>query len=37
MIADANGAEYSDDLTDEPGRVIQIPLVSGIPAGARNG
>lgn len=37
MIADANSAEYSDDLTDEPGRVIQIPLVSGIPAGARNG
>jgi hypothetical protein len=37
MIADANGAEDSDVLTAEPGRVIQIPLVSGIPPGARNG
>lgn len=37
MIADANGAENPDDLTAEPGRVIQIPLVSGIPPGARNG
>ena len=37
MIADANGAKDPDDLTAEPGLVIQIPLVSGIPAGARNG
>jgi hypothetical protein len=37
MIADANGAEDASDLTAEPGRVIQIPLVSGIPSGARNG
>ena len=37
MIADANGAESADELTAEPGRVIQIPLVSGIPTGARNG
>jgi hypothetical protein len=37
MIADANGAEDADALTAEPGRVILIPLVSGIPAGARNG
>lgn len=37
MIADANGAEDADALTAEPGRVLLIPLVSGIPAGARNG
>lgn len=37
MIADANLAFYPDDLTSEPGRVIQIPLLSAIPAGARNG
>jgi hypothetical protein len=37
MIADANGAMSADDLTAEPGRAILIPLVSGIPAGARNG
>jgi len=37
MIADANGAENPDDLTATPGTVIQIPLVSGIPTGARNG
>jgi len=37
MIADANGAEDADALTAEPGRTILIPLVSGIPAGARNG
>jgi hypothetical protein len=37
MIADANGAQFPDDLTAVPGRVIQIPLVSGIPTSARNG
>ncbi len=37
MIADANGAEDADQLTAEPGRVIVLPLVSGIPSGARNG
>ncbi len=37
MIADANGAEDADELVAEPGRVLQIPLVSGIPPGARNG
>jgi hypothetical protein len=37
MIADANSAEDSIDLTATPGRVILIPLVSGIPTGARNG
>jgi len=37
MIADANGVEDANELTAEPGRVILIPLVSGIPAGARNG
>lgn len=37
MICDANGAENPDTLTAEPGRALQIPLVSGIPAGARNG
>ncbi len=37
MIADANGVKDPDELTAEPGRVILIPLVSGIPAGARNG
>ncbi|HWG19557.1 MAG TPA: hypothetical protein VG225_03440 [Terracidiphilus sp.] len=37
MIADANAAEDADALTAEPGRAIVIPLVSGIPPGARNG
>jgi hypothetical protein len=37
MIADANAAFNPDDLTAEPGKVILIPLVSGIPSGARNG
>jgi hypothetical protein len=37
MLADANGAEDSEDLTATPGRVILIPLVSSIPTGARNG
>src|SRR5271157_1280479 len=37
MIADANGAVDANDLTSAPGRVILIPLVSGIPSGARNG
>jgi hypothetical protein len=37
MIADANTAFNPDDLTAEPGKVILIPLVSGIPSGARNG
>jgi len=37
MLADANGAFDPDELTSTPGRVIQIPLVSGIPTGARNG
>jgi hypothetical protein len=37
MIAEANGVEDAESLTAEPGRTILIPLVSGIPAGARNG
>lgn len=37
MICEANAALDPDELTAEPGRVILIPLVSGIPAGARNG
>jgi nucleoid-associated protein YgaU len=37
MILDANGAMDPDELTATPGRVILIPLVSGIPTGARNG
>jgi hypothetical protein len=37
MIADANAAMDASSLTTEPGRVILIPLVSGIPSGARNG
>lgn len=37
MIADANGAMDASELTAEPGRSILIPLVSGIPSGARNG
>jgi len=37
MIADANTAFDPDNLTAEPGDIIQIPLVSGIPPGARNG
>jgi hypothetical protein len=45
MILDANGWDANssnglddpDQLTATPGRVIQIPLISGIPAGARNG
>lgn len=37
MIADANAAMNANELTAEPGRTILIPLVSGIPTGARNG
>jgi len=37
MICDANGTDDPESLVAEPGRVIQIPLVSGIPPGARNG
>jgi hypothetical protein len=37
MIADANTAFEPDDLTSEAGTGIVIPLVSSIPAGARNG
>ncbi|KAA6459807.1 LysM domain-containing protein [Acidobacteria bacterium AB60] len=37
MIADANTAFDPEKLAEEPGTIIQIPLVSGIPSGARNG
>ncbi len=37
MIADANGDTDPDELTAQVGRMIQIPLASGIPPGARNG
>ena len=37
MICDANGARDPQELTATPGTVIQIPLVSGIPSGVRNG
>ena len=37
MIADANGALDANKVTAEPGTAILIPLVSGIPTGARNG
>ena len=39
MIADANTATDPDELTSaaQVGRSIQIPLPSGIPAGARSG
>jgi hypothetical protein len=37
MIGDANSAMDPNSLTVEPGRVILIPLVSGIPSGARSG
>jgi hypothetical protein len=37
MIADANAATDPEDITAQVGRTIQIPLSSGIPAGARNG
>ena len=37
MIADANTAFDPDELTAEDGNTIAIPLVSGIPPGARNG
>jgi hypothetical protein len=37
VICDANGATDPDDLTDQVGSTIQIPLSSGIPAGARSG
>jgi hypothetical protein len=37
MIVEANGVEDADSLTAVPGRTILIPLVSGIPPGARNG
>jgi nucleoid-associated protein YgaU len=36
-ICDANGATDPDELTAQVGSTIQIPLASGIPAGARNG
>jgi len=37
MIADANTAFDPEQIVATPGEVIQIPLVSGIPSGARNG
>lgn len=37
MIADANAAFEPGDLTAEAGKRIAIPLVAGIPAGARSG
>jgi hypothetical protein len=37
MIIEANGALDADGLMADPGRVILIPLVSGIPPKARNG
>ena len=37
MIAEANGVSDPQELTEEPGRVILIPITAGIPAGARNG
>jgi nucleoid-associated protein YgaU len=37
MIVEANGVLDPESLTAEPGRTILIPLVSGIPAKARNG
>jgi hypothetical protein len=37
LICDANTAPDPDALTATPGSKIQIPLGSGIPAGARNG
>jgi hypothetical protein len=37
IICDANGTVDPDELTDQVGRTILIPLASGIPAGARNG
>ena len=36
-ICDANGATDPDELTVQAGSTIQIPLSSGIPAGARSG
>jgi len=37
MIVEANGVLDADGLLAEPGRMIVIPLVSGIPPKARNG
>jgi len=37
MICDANGATDPDELTAQVGRTIKIPIVSGIPPGARSG
>ena len=37
MIAEANGVLDASQLAAVPGRSILIPLVSGIPTGARNG
>lgn len=37
MICDANGASDPDQLTQQAGRTILIPLAAGIPPGARNG
>ncbi|GAA2261953.1 hypothetical protein GCM10010145_29520 [Streptomyces ruber] len=35
QIADANPVLHPDELTDEPGRVIGIPLAGGFPQGGR--
>jgi hypothetical protein len=37
LICDANTSLDPDALASQPGSAIQIPLGSGIPAGARNG
>ena len=35
-LCDANGAVRPDELTEEPGRVLRVPLPEGIP-GSRDG
>jgi nucleoid-associated protein YgaU len=37
MICDANAATDPDELSQQAGRTILIPLAAGIPPGARNG
>jgi hypothetical protein len=37
MICDANAEIDPDQLTEQAGRTIKIPVASAVPAGARNG
>jgi nucleoid-associated protein YgaU len=37
MICDANGATDPNELTAQPGQMIDIPLAAALPPGARDG